>query len=58
MFFGRVVNVLKVCEPIVDMLRIVDSDTPSMGFVYEGMDRCKEAIAKSFDNVKNEYMEI
>jgi hypothetical protein len=49
---------LKICEPIIDMLRMVDSDTPSMGFVYEGIDRCKEAIEKSFNNMENEYMEI
>ena len=53
-FWESAMKVLKVCEPIVDMLRMVDSDTPSMGFVYEGMDRCKESIA----NVENEYMEI
>ena len=41
------IKVLKICEPIVDMPCMVDRDTPSMGFVYEGMDRCKEAIAKS-----------
>ena len=29
-----------------------------LGFVYEGMDRCKESIAKSFNNVENDYMEI
>ena len=57
-FWENAVKVLKVCEPIVHMLRMVDSDTPCMGFVYEGMDSCKEAIAKSFDNMENEYMEI
>lgn len=57
-FWENVVKVVKVCEPIVDMLRMVDSDAPSMGFVYEGMDCCKEAIAKSFNNVQNDYMEI
>jgi hypothetical protein len=57
-FWKSAVKVLKVCEPIVDMLHMVDSDTPSMGFVYEGMDHYKEAIAKSFDNVENEYMVI
>jgi len=57
-FWQSAIKVLKICEPIVDMLRMVDSDTPSMGFVYEGMDRCKEAIAKSFNNVENEYMDI
>ena len=40
-FWESAMKVLKVCEPIVDMLRMVDSETPSMGFVYEGMDRCK-----------------
>ena len=57
-FWENAVKVLKICEPIVDMLRMVDSDTPCMGFVYEVMDRCKESIAKSFDNVENEYREI
>jgi hypothetical protein len=40
------------------MLLMVDNDTPSMGFVYEGMDHCKKVIAKSFNNVENDYMEI
>jgi hypothetical protein len=53
-----VVKVIKICEPIVDMLSMVDSNTPSMGFVYEGMDCCKEAIEEFFNNVENEYMEI
>jgi hypothetical protein len=57
-FWESATKVLKICEPIIDMLRMVDSDTPSMGFVYEGMDRCKEAIANSFNNLENEYMEI
>ena len=51
-------KVLKVCEPIVDSLQMVDSDTHSMGFVNEGMEHRKESIAKSFNNVENEYMEI
>jgi len=57
-FWDNAQKVLKVCEPIVDMLRMVDSDTPSMGFVYEGMDCAKEAIAKSFNNEENEYIAI
>ena len=32
-FWENAVKVLKVCEPIVHMLRMVDSDTPCMGFV-------------------------
>eukprot|EP00253_Pinus_taeda_P002536 PITA_02536 len=57
-FWDNAQKVLKVCEPIVDMLRMVDSDTPSMGFFYEGIDRAKEAIAKSFNNEENEYITI
>jgi hypothetical protein len=29
-----------------------------MGFVYEGMDHCKESIASAFDNIKVDYQEI
>eukprot|EP00253_Pinus_taeda_P004216 PITA_04216 len=57
-FWDNAQKVLKICEPIVDMLCMVDSDTPSMGFFYEGMDRAKEAIAKSFNNEENEYIAI
>eukprot|EP00253_Pinus_taeda_P032068 PITA_32068 len=57
-FWDNAQKVLKICEPIVDMLRMVDSDTPSMGFVYEGMDHAKEAIAKSINNEENEYIAI
>jgi hypothetical protein len=37
---------------------MVDGDKPSIGFIYEGMDRCKEAIATAFDNVEVNYQEI
>ena len=33
-FWKSAMKTLKICEPIIDMLRMVDSDTPSMGFVY------------------------
>jgi len=35
------------------VLRLVDSDTkPSMGFIYEEMDRAKEKIKGNFNNIK------
>jgi hypothetical protein len=37
---------------------MVEGDEPCMGFVYEGMDRCKEAIANAIDNVEIDYKEI
>jgi hypothetical protein len=45
-------KVLKICGPIVNVLRMVDGDKPSMGFVYERIDCCKEAIASAFNNVE------
>jgi hypothetical protein len=37
---------------------MVDGDKPCTGFIYESMDRCKEAIASAFDNVEANYQEI
>jgi hypothetical protein len=31
-------------EPLVKVLRLVDSDKPAMGYLYEAMDRAKEVI--------------
>jgi hypothetical protein len=36
--------VCSVSEPLVKVLRLVDSDKPTMGYLYEAMDRAKEAI--------------
>eukprot|EP01018_Ginkgo_biloba_P032593 Gb_24516 [translate_table: standard] len=44
-----------MCEPIMEMIHLVDNDTPCMSFVYEGMERCKEAIARVFNNVIDDY---
>eukprot|EP01018_Ginkgo_biloba_P012477 Gb_02493 [translate_table: standard] len=54
-FWESVERVLNMCEPIVEMLHLVDSDTPCMGFIYEGMERYKEAIARVFNNVIDDY---
>eukprot|EP01018_Ginkgo_biloba_P026749 Gb_09855 [translate_table: standard] len=54
-FWESVERVLNMCQPIVEMLCLVDSDTPCMGFAYKGMERCKEAIARVFNNVIDDY---
>ena len=33
-----------VSEPLVKVLRLVDGDKPAMGYLYEAIDRGKEAI--------------
>eukprot|EP01018_Ginkgo_biloba_P038878 Gb_38380 [translate_table: standard] len=54
-FWDSAERVLNMCEPIVEMLRLVDGDTPCMGFIYDGMERCKDASARVFNNVVDDY---
>ncbi|KAL0452979.1 UNVERIFIED_CONTAM: hypothetical protein Slati_1276000 [Sesamum latifolium] len=43
-------------RPLVKVLRLVDGEKkPPMGYIYEAMDRAKEAIAASFSNVEEKY---
>lgn len=49
MFWRNVHYALKLTGPLVTVLRIVDGEKyPTMGFIYEAMDRAKEAIRDSF----------
>ena len=44
---------------LVKVLRLVDGDSkPSMGYIYEAMDRAKEQIAKNFQNVESRYKKV
>jgi hypothetical protein len=43
-FWEGVVEVYSVSEPLVKVMRLVGSDKPTMGYLYEAMDRAKEAI--------------
>ncbi|GLJ32576.1 hypothetical protein SUGI_0655250 [Cryptomeria japonica] len=57
-FWESAAKVFLVCEPIVDVLRMVDGDTPCLGMLYGSMDRCKESIQKAINNEETEYMQI
>ncbi|KAL0012283.1 hypothetical protein SO802_007391 [Lithocarpus litseifolius] len=58
-FWNTVVYSLKVSGPIVRVLRLVDGEKrPAMGYIYEAMDRAKEAIEKSFNGKEERYNEI
>ncbi|KAL8492374.1 hypothetical protein ACS0TY_023828 [Phlomoides rotata] len=51
-----VVCIIKIYSPLVRVLRLVDGERkPTMGYIYEVMDRAKEIIMKVFDNKENEY---
>ena len=43
-FWEGVEEVCSISEPLVKALRLVDSDKPTMGYLYEAMDRAKESI--------------
>eukprot|EP00253_Pinus_taeda_P017056 PITA_17056 len=49
-FWAGVKEVCAVTEPLVKVLRLVDGDKPAMGYLYEAMDRAKEAIRAYYDD--------
>lgn len=49
-FWSAVGEVCTVSEPLVKVLRLVDGDKPTMGYLYEAMDRAKEAIYRYYDD--------
>jgi hypothetical protein len=47
-FWNKATEILKVFEPIVKVLKLVDGDVKqTMEFLYEAMDRAKQAIEKN-----------
>ncbi|XP_073024697.1 uncharacterized protein [Primulina eburnea] len=58
-FWNHVVYAIKVGGPIIKVLRLVDGEKkPAMGYIYEAMDRAKEAIALAFNNNEEKYQKI
>eukprot|EP01018_Ginkgo_biloba_P003366 Gb_02330 [translate_table: standard] len=54
-FWDSAERILNMYEPIVEMLHLVDCDAPYMDFIYDGMDHCKDAITRVFNNVVDDY---
>ncbi|KAJ9561947.1 hypothetical protein OSB04_007107 [Centaurea solstitialis] len=58
-FWSSIVWILKMTGPLVKVFRLVDGEKkPAMGYIYEAMDRAKEAIAKSFNNIEDKYKDV
>ncbi|CAH9125516.1 unnamed protein product [Cuscuta epithymum] len=58
-FWKNIVTCLKAALPLIEVLRLVDSDEkPAMGFIYEAMDRAKEKIQSAFNNVRKSYLPL
>ena len=54
----EVTEIVSMTEPLVKVLRIMDGDKPPMGYVYEGMDRAKEAIKAFYREEESKYFPI
>lgn len=58
-FWGSVLYILKIYGPLVRVLRLVDGERrPAMGYVYEAMDKAKEAIMKAFEGNEEKYSKV
>lgn len=58
-FWNNMAYSLKLGGPLIKVLRLVDGEKrPPMGYIYEAMDRAKEAITKSFDGREEKYKEV
>ena len=49
-FLAEVEKVCSISEPLVKVLRLVDGDNPAVGYLYEAMDRAKEAIHHYYED--------
>ena len=58
-FWNTIVYILKVMGPLVQVLCLVDNERkPAMGYIYEAMDRAKQAIIKAFNENEERYTNI
>ncbi|RWR93421.1 hypothetical protein CKAN_02267000 [Cinnamomum micranthum f. kanehirae] len=58
-FWNTVVYALKVSGPLLCVLRLVDGEKKApMGYIYEAMDRAKEAISNAFGGKEERYNNI
>lgn len=58
-YWKNVRYVLRLTSPIVKVLRMVDGDVkPAMGYIYEAMDRAKEAIASGLNHASQKYKKV
>ncbi|KAF8410014.1 hypothetical protein HHK36_002534 [Tetracentron sinense] len=54
-FWNDIVYAMKVTAPLVRVLRLVDGEKrPPMGYIYEAIDRAKEAIKEALGGQRNE----
>jgi len=57
-FWRKPAEIVKVVEPLVKVLRLVDGETLAMGFIYEAMDQVKEQIKRAYKDKVAKYGSI
>lgn len=58
-FWNTIAYAMKIAGPLVKVLRLVDGENkPPMSYIYEAMDRAKEAIMASFANNEEKYKNV
>eukprot|EP00253_Pinus_taeda_P031062 PITA_31062 len=55
-FWKDVEAMIAMMESLVRVLRMVDGDKPTMGYIYEVMDLAKEAIKRRYGDEEEKYM--
>jgi len=56
--WDKVTEIVSFTEPLVNVLRLMDGEKPAMGYIYEGMDRAKEAIKTLYKGNESKYLSI
>ncbi|XP_073219750.1 uncharacterized protein [Cicer arietinum] len=58
-FWNDIIYTLKVMEPLVQVLRLVDNEKkPAMGYIYAEMIKAKEDIRKAFNEQASKYIDV
>lgn len=57
-FWTKAEDIVLFSEPLVKVLRMVDGDKPTLGFIYEAMDQAKEAIKEAYGGKRQKYMPL
>lgn len=54
-FLKKVAEVVKIGEPLVKVLQLVDGKKLTMGYIYEAMDQAKEQIQATYKDKVGKY---
>eukprot|EP00253_Pinus_taeda_P023136 PITA_23136 len=54
-FWRKAAEIVKLVEPLVKVLRLVDGERLAMGFIYEAMDQVKEQIKRAYKDKVAKY---